>query len=42
VLLLALYELMFLNTIIYPYEPISTAEIEQNAVEALQGACGVL
>lgn len=42
VLLLALYELMFFNTIIYPYEPISTAEIERNAVEALQGACGVL
>jgi hypothetical protein len=42
VLLLALYELMFFDTIIYPYEPISTAEIERNAVEMLQGACGVL
>jgi hypothetical protein len=42
VLLLALYELMFFNTIIYPYTPVSTAEIERNAIEALEGACGVL
>jgi hypothetical protein len=41
VLLLALYELMFFDTIIYPYEPVSTAEIERNAVEALQSACGL-
>ncbi len=42
VLLLALYELMFFDTIIYPYEPVSTAEIERNAVEVLQGSCGIL
>lgn len=41
VLLLALYELMFFNTIIYPYTPVSTAEIERNAIEALQGSCGL-
>jgi hypothetical protein len=40
--LLALYELMFFNTIIYPYHPISTAEIERNAVERLQASCGIL
>jgi hypothetical protein len=42
VLLLALYELMFFNTIIYPYHPISTAEIGRNAVERLQNECGIL
>lgn len=42
VVLLALYELMFFNTIIYPYEPISTNEIARNAVEKLQSSCGIL
>jgi cytochrome b subunit of formate dehydrogenase len=42
VVLLALYELMFFNTIIYPYEPISTDEIGRNAVEKLQVSCGIL
>jgi hypothetical protein len=42
VALLALYELMFFNTIIYPYHPISTDEIGRNAIETLQGACGIL
>ena len=42
VLMLALYELMFFNTIIYPYHPISTEEIERNAVLKLQGSCGIL
>jgi hypothetical protein len=42
VLLLALYELMFFNTIIYPYHPISTDEIGRNAIETLQGQCGIL
>ena len=42
VVLLALYELMFFNTIIYPYEPISTDEIGRNAVEKLQQSCGIL
>lgn len=40
--LLALYELMFFNTIIYPYHPISTAEIGRNAVEKLQLQCRIL
>lgn len=42
VMLLALYELMFFNTIIYPYHPISTDEIARNAVETLQNECGIL
>ena len=42
VILLALYELMFFNTIIYPYHPISTDEIGRNAIETLQGSCGIL
>jgi hypothetical protein len=42
VILLALYELMFFNTIIYPYEPVSTDEIARNAVEKLQDSCGIL
>jgi hypothetical protein len=42
VLLLALYELMFFNTIIYQYHPISTEEIERNTIEKLQGVCGIL
>jgi len=40
--LLALYELMFFDTIIYNYKPISTDEIARNAVEKLQGTCGIL
>lgn len=42
VILLALYELMFFNTIIYPYHPISTDEIGRNAIEKLQDSCGIL
>jgi hypothetical protein len=42
VVLLALYELMFFNTIIYPYEPISTDEISRNAIRKFQGSCGIL
>lgn len=42
VLLLALYELMFFNTIIYPYEPISTDEISRDAIRKFQGSCGIL
>jgi hypothetical protein len=42
VCLLALYELMFFDTIIYPYEPISTNEIGRNAVRELQNTCGIL
>lgn len=42
VVLLALYEIMFFNMIIYQYQPISTEEIERNAVEKLQDACGIL
>jgi hypothetical protein len=42
VILLALYELMFFNTIIYQYEPVSTEEIGRNAIEKLQDSCGIL
>lgn len=42
VVLLALYELMFFNTIIYPYQPVSTEEISRNAVLKLQSQCGIL
>lgn len=42
VVLLALYELMFFNTIIYPYEPISTDEISRDAIRKFQGSCGIL
>ena len=42
VILLALYELMFFNTIIYSYEPVSTEEIGRNAIEKLQNTCGIL
>ena len=42
VTLLALYELMFFNTIIYPYQPVSTEEIGRNAVLKLQSECGIL
>ena len=42
VLLLGLYELVFFNTIIYPYQPISTDEIERNMIQQLQSGCGLL
>ena len=42
VLLLALYELVFFNTIIYPYQPLSSDEIERNAIQQLQNGCGLL
>lgn len=40
--LLGLYELIFFNTIIYPYQPISTDEIERNMIQQLQNNCGLL
>jgi hypothetical protein len=42
VILLALYELMFFDTIIYSYKPISTNEIERNTIEQFQSTCGIL
>jgi len=42
VLLLAVYELMFFETIIYPYMPLTSTEIERNAVQKLQATCGIL
>lgn len=42
VILLGLYELMFFDTIIYDYEPISTDEIARNAVIKFQEQCGIL
>jgi len=42
VILLGLYELLFFNTIVHKYQPISTEELAQGAVEKLQTACRVL
>jgi hypothetical protein len=42
VILLGLYELLFFNTIVHKYQPISTEELAQDAVEKLQTACRVL
>lgn len=42
VILLGLYELLFFNTIVHKYLPISTKELTQGAVEKLQTACRVL
>jgi hypothetical protein len=42
VILLGLYELLFFNTIVHKYLPISTEELAQGAVEKLQTACRVL
>jgi len=42
VMLLGLYELLFFNTIVHKYLPISTEELAQGAVEKLQTACRVL
>jgi len=41
VLMLAAYEYMFFSTIIFPYQPISAAEISENAIEDLQQSCGL-
>lgn len=42
VLLLAAYEYTFFSTIIFPYNPITGAEIAQNAVLELQDRCHIL
>lgn len=42
VILLGLYELLFFNTIVHKYLPISTEELAQSAIEKLQTACRVL
>lgn len=42
VILLGLYELLFFNTIVHKYQPISTEELAQDAVEKLHTACRVL
>jgi hypothetical protein len=42
VLLLAAYEYMFFSTIIFPFEPLSAAEISEGAVQQLQSSCGLL
>lgn len=42
VTMLGLYELVFFNTIIYPYQPISKDEIERNTLEKLNQMCGIL
>ena len=42
VILLGLYELLFFNTIVHKYLPISTEELAQDAVKKLQTSCRVL
>jgi hypothetical protein len=42
VILLGLYELLFFNTIVHKYQPISTDELSRDAVKKLQTACRVL
>jgi hypothetical protein len=42
VLMLAAYEYTFFSTIIFPYNPITGAEIAQNAVLELQDRCHIL
>ena len=42
VILLGLYELLFFNTIVHKYLPISTEELAEGAIEKLQTACSVL
>lgn len=42
VLLLAIYEFMFFETIIYNYQPLTASEISRNAVQRLQEVCGIL
>jgi len=42
VTILGLYEFIFFNTIIYPYQPLSSDEIERNAIQQLQKVCGLL
>lgn len=42
VLLLAAYEYMFFSTIIFPFEPLSAAEISEGAIQQLQSSCGLL
>ena len=41
VFLLALYEFMFFETIIYPYQPLTASEIGRNAIEELENSCGL-
>jgi hypothetical protein len=42
VILLGLYELLFFNTIVHKYLPISTEELAEGAIEKIQSACRVL
>ena len=41
VCLLAVYEIIFFNTIIFHYKPITSSEISKNAVEKLHDSCGL-
>jgi hypothetical protein len=42
VLLLAIYEFMFFETIIYNFQPLTASEISRNAIQRLQDVCGIL
>jgi hypothetical protein len=39
--LLAVYEIIFFNTIIFHYKPITSSEISKNAVDQLHDSCGL-
>jgi hypothetical protein len=41
VIMLGLYETLFFTTIVHPYQPVSTQEIERNAILAAQQTCGL-
>jgi hypothetical protein len=41
VIMLAIYETLFFTTIIHPYQPVTTQEIERNAIQEAQQTCGL-
>ena len=41
VIMLGLYETLFFTTIVHPYQPVTTQEIERNAIQAAQQTCGL-
>ena len=41
VVMLGLYETLFFTTIVHPYQPVTTQEIERNAIQQAQQTCGL-
>jgi len=41
VIMLGLYETLFFTTIVHPYQPVTTQEIERNAILQAQQTCGL-